>query len=196
MTSLEVLRERHPHGTRVRYMTGCKCMLCRAANSRYETERAAARKNGDWNGIVSAEPARLHLKKLQAAGIGRRLIAEIIGCNDARILEIRNGRKQFIRSRTLRAILSVTEEARGDKTLVEAAPVWARINLLLRHGFTKAEIARRIGLRSPAIQFRSHVVTARNAMRIEKLCRTVFAGDPEVQAKTMRLRSIPQRMPR
>ena len=56
-----------PHGTRLKYMGGCKCMLCRAANSRYETERAVARKNGDWNGIVDARAARRHILKLSKA---------------------------------------------------------------------------------------------------------------------------------
>jgi len=40
------------------------------ANSRYETERAVARKNGDWNGIVDARAARRHISKLSKAGIG------------------------------------------------------------------------------------------------------------------------------
>ena len=43
-----------PHGTRIRYVGGCRCLPCRAANSRYESERQAARKLGDWNGLVDA----------------------------------------------------------------------------------------------------------------------------------------------
>ena len=47
-----------PHGTRARYSAGCKCMFCRAANSRYKVARALERKNGNANPIVSAERAR------------------------------------------------------------------------------------------------------------------------------------------
>jgi hypothetical protein len=65
-----------PHGTRLKYMGGCKCMLCRAANSRYETERAVARKNGDWNGIVDARAARRHILKLSKAGVGYKSVAD------------------------------------------------------------------------------------------------------------------------
>ena len=39
LRSAAVLSIDKPHGTRLKYMGGCKCMLCRAANSRYETER-------------------------------------------------------------------------------------------------------------------------------------------------------------
>lgn len=107
--------------------------------------------------------------------------------------EIKIGRKRRIRARTERRILAVMDQLHGDKTLVDAAPVWAKIELLLRHGFSKAEIARRIGLQRPAIQFDADVVTARSAMRIEKLCARIFAGDPEVSAKMARLRPVPQR---
>ncbi len=196
MTPLEVLAERHPHGTRVRYVTGCKCMLCRAANSRYETERALARKNGDWNGLVFADRARAHLRMLSRRGIGRRLIADACGISDSMLHEIKIGRKRRIRARTERAILATNEHLRGDKTLVLARPVWAKVDLLLRHGFSKAEIARRIGLKRPAIQFDRHIVTARTAMLIEKLCATVFAGDPEVSPQMARLSSVPQRSQR
>ena len=65
-----------PHGTRLKYMGGCKCMLCRAANSRFETERAVARKNGDWNGIVDARAARRHILKLSKAGVGYKSVAD------------------------------------------------------------------------------------------------------------------------
>ena len=100
MTDLAVLRERHPHGTRVRYMTGCKCMLCRAANSRYESDRAVARKNGDWNGIVPATMARCHLLKLSRRGIGRRLIAEACGVSQSTLAAIKARRKTNIQART------------------------------------------------------------------------------------------------
>jgi hypothetical protein len=193
MTSLETLAEKNPHGTRVRYMTGCKCMLCRAANSRYETERALARKNGDWNGVVPAVRARAHLKKLARRGIGRRLISQITDLPHSTLHAIKTGRKTNIRARTERRILTVTEEARGDKTLVMAAPVWAQINRLLREGFTQTELARRLGSRAkvPALQLNGRVVTARNAMRVEKLHATVMAGSG-IRGRQPILRSVAQ----
>jgi hypothetical protein len=54
------------HGTRTRYMTGCRCLRCRAANSNYNTSRRAAKENGDFRGLVSAARALAHIKKLSA----------------------------------------------------------------------------------------------------------------------------------
>lgn len=60
-----------PHGDRLRYMAGCRCKECRAANTAYETQRALARKAGDWNGVVSAARARSHIAVLSAAPTSR-----------------------------------------------------------------------------------------------------------------------------
>lgn len=178
MTPLQVLAAKHAHGTRVRYVTGCKCMLCRAANSRYETERAKARANGDWNGIIPAVRARRHLKMLAKHGIGRRLVQDISGVANSALQEIKNGSKRNIRARTERRILAVTIDARASRTLVKAGPVWAQINRLLREGFTQTELARRLGSRAkvPALQLNGRVVTAQNAMRVERLHSIVMAG--------------------
>jgi hypothetical protein len=153
-------------------------MLCRAANSRYETERALARKNGDWNGIVPAIRAQVHLKMLARRGVGRRLISQVCGISDWRLQDIKKGRQLRIRARAERAILAVTEEVLGEATLVDARPVWAQINRLLREGFSQSELARRLGstARTPALQICGDAVTARTAMKVEKLHRSVMAG--------------------
>lgn len=194
LTAAEVLAERHPHGTRVRYVTGCKCMLCRAANSRYETDRAKARANGDWNGLVPAWMARKHLLRLSSQGIGRDTVAQASGVSVTVICEIKARTKKNIRMRTHKAIMAVDRTARAAKTLVEAAPVWAQINRLLREGFTQTELARRLGSRAkvPALQLNGRVVTAQNAMRVEKLHAMVMAGSG-IRGRQPVLRSIPQR---
>jgi hypothetical protein len=178
MTSAETLSERHPHGTRVRYVTGCKCMLCRAANSRYETERAAARANGDWNGLVPAFMARKHLLKLSRCGIGRDSVAAASGVSVTVICEIKARKKQNIRMRTHRALLAVDRTALTAGTLVKAGPVWAQLNRLVREGFTQSELARRLGssAKVPALQIRGDVVTAQTAMRVERLHAKIMAG--------------------
>jgi transcriptional regulator with XRE-family HTH domain len=178
MTRLELLAIKHPHGTRVRYMTGCKCVPCRAANSRYETDRAAARKNGDWNGLVPTDLARNHLFALSHKGIGRRTVAEASGVSVTVISAIKSGKKKNVRTRTHKAIMAVDASARAANTLVKARPVWAQINRLLREGFTQTELARRLGSRAkiPALQLNGRVVTARNAMRVERLHAVIMAG--------------------
>ncbi len=111
-----------PHGTRLKYMGGCKCMLCRAANSRYETERAVARKNGDWNGIVDARAARRHILKLSKAGVGYKSVADAASVAHSVVAEIRAGRKLRIRQRTERSILAVTKTAYARGALIDADP--------------------------------------------------------------------------
>lgn len=157
-----------PHGNRIRYMSGCKCMLCRAANSRYETDRARARRAGDWNGLVPADRARRHLRKLAGAGVGKRSVAEAGDVPVSIIDGIRSGRKRQIRARTERSILSVTREALAAGQLVDARPTWVRIRRLLREGFTRAELARRLGYRSPALQFRRDTIRLMSAVKIER----------------------------
>jgi hypothetical protein len=176
LPSISELAQRKEHGTRLRYMGGCRCIPCRAANSRYETERAAARKAGDWNGLVSAAKARKHLAKLSQAGIGRRSVAAACDISLTVICEIKSGKKKQIRARTSRKILSVTREAIQDGTLIKGDRTWKLINRLLSEGFSKAELARRLGYKTPAIQIKPCRITARTARRVERFYRKIMAG--------------------
>lgn len=165
-----------PHGVRIRYMSGCHCMLCRAANSRYETERALARKAGDWNGIVPADRARKHLRSLSRQGIGRRLVSEISGSATSTIQAIKAGRKTCIRARTERAILAVDREARSGGTLVPAEPTWKRIDELIEEGFIETELAGRLGYKCRKLQFARHQVTARTEQKVMRFYASIMEG--------------------
>ena len=160
-----------PHGTRLRYLAGCKCFHCRRANSDYERERQAAREAGDWNGIVDADRARRHLLMLSRRGVGRRMVRAASDVAQTVLQDIRTGRKRRIRARTERRILAVTPACRGDAALVPAADTWRRIEWLLEEGFTKARIARELGAKRPALQLRRDRVTARTAAKVEILWR-------------------------
>ena len=160
-----------PHGTRLRYLAGCKCFHCRRANSDYERERQAARAAGDWNGIVDAGPARAHLRKLARQGVGKRMVQAASDVALSVINDVRAGRKTRIRARTARKILAVTAASRGDKALVPAKQTWKRIDWLLEQGFSKARIALELGHARPALQIDKHQVTVRTAARIEALAR-------------------------
>lgn len=96
------------HGTRARYVCGCRCMLCRAANSRYETMRAAERRAGRSNHLVSSAPSRRHLIRLSKAGVGRRAVSDVTGIGCTCLAEIRGGRKLKVRAQTEQKILAVS----------------------------------------------------------------------------------------
>ena len=164
-----------PHGTRDRYMAGCRCVPCRAANSRYACERAIARSAGDWNGIVDAAPARKHLRKLSASGVGRDSVAAATGISGTILFAITSGERRQIRARTLRKILATDQSIAGDHALVDAGPTWKLLDVLLEDGYSKAQIARWLGLKCK-IQFRRHTVTVRNAHKVQRMYDDVRAG--------------------
>jgi hypothetical protein len=156
-------------GTRLQYMAGCKCFKCRSANSAYERERLAARKAGDWNGIVDAKKARQHLLALRKKGVGRDAVraASDVACSV--IQQIARGEKTRIRARTERKILAVTPACREDGALVSAKPTWRLVALLLDEGFTKLRIARELGQKGNGLQLGKKMITVRNAARVERL---------------------------
>lgn len=174
LVSAEVLAANKPHGERVKYMAGCRCMLCRAANSRYETDRLLARKNGDWNGLVPAQKARRHLLRLSKLGIGRRAVAAATDISQTILSRIKNGERRQIRKRTQDRILAVTTDAASDSAVVPAATTWRQLEELIEEGFSKAELARRLGYSSPALQLRRDRVLARTAARVDRLYRTIM----------------------
>lgn len=163
------LAARHPHGVRVRYMAGCRCLKCRMANTNYETARARARAAGDWNGIVDAAPARQHIRQLSRQGVGYKLVAEAADLPTSLVFGIRTGERPRARARTVRKILEVNHACRGDAALVSAKSTWRRIEALLEEGYTKAGLAKMLGYKSPALQFRRDKVTVRTRAKVERL---------------------------
>lgn len=167
---------RKPHGTRARYSGArCRCMLCRAANSRYESERAQARKNGEGNGLVSAARCRLHLAELSDKGIGRRSVADASDVSQQILRGIMSGERKNCRAQTEKRILAVDGGARRGKCLVSAAPTWRILRELLHRGFTKVQIAEWLGSKR-SLQINKKRVTAQTAMKVQKIYLLLQAG--------------------
>lgn len=172
-----ILATTRPHGDRLRYLAGCRCDACRKANTTYERQRQAARKNGDWNGIVPAAAARDHLFELSAAGVGRRAVAAATDIAETVLSEIRSGQKARIRARTERLILAVTPAMASDGALIAAGPTWVLIDELTAAGFTKGRIAEELGCESLALQIGTERVTVRNAHRVARVHEELMASD-------------------
>jgi len=83
--------------------------------------------------------------------------------------KIKHGNKPNIRRRTEECILTVTLEIKADKTLLPAAPTWRLLEHLFAEGFTKARLAKLLGYKTPALQINRWVVTAKTALKVEKL---------------------------
>lgn len=178
LAAMKAAAERKPHGTRARYIGGrCRCVPCRAANSRYETDRLRKRVTGDWNPLVDAQRARIHMKRLSRLGVGRRSVNAASGISGAVLWAIWTGERKQIRKRTQDRILAVDEGARGGNSLVSAIPARKLIRELVIRGYSRAELARRMGLKTPAIQFLGKAkITARNAARVERLYNSIERG--------------------
>jgi hypothetical protein len=168
--ALNAKRER-PHGTRLRYLAGCKCVPCRAANSNYEVERAIARQNGDWNGYVRAEKTRAHLQSLSAQGVGYKSVAKAAGVSKTVLAQVLFAGKSKIRARTERKVLKVTQSALPQSALLPAEPFWKLINdLRKRFGYSKKGIAQLLlGHETNALQLRTDRITLANARKIMRL---------------------------
>lgn len=157
-----------PHGTRIRYMAGCKCIDCRAANTNYEKERAIARKNGDSNGLVSAQAARRHLLYLSKKGLGYKSVGDITDVSKTVLFAIYSGTKKQCRARTAKKILAVTPDMAADGAYICAKKSWQKINHLIAQGYTKVAIAEGIG-QTRALQLGEKRITARHAASIDAL---------------------------
>jgi hypothetical protein len=58
--------------------------------------------------------------------------------------------------------------------LVDADPTWKKIAELQVEGFTKSELARRLGYRTPALQFKHSEVLASTASKVERFYRQIM----------------------
>lgn len=171
---------RAAHGSRSRYKhAGCRCLLCRSANSRYVCDRERARKLGDTRDLVSAASARAHVVQLGKRGMGYKMVAESAKVSLSVMQRIRSGKAMQVRAHTERAILAVQYDlaALGDASLISAGPTWRLLDELLGRGYTKAQLATwLLGRPALALQVRRDRITARTAMRVERLYQAINEG--------------------
>jgi hypothetical protein len=178
LASIRVRFAEEPHGTRHCYLGGCRCVPCRAANSRYSCERAAAQRAGDWRGFVPATFVLGHIQKLRKAGIGYRAIAAAAGLSKSTMEMILTGERVQIRRHHADRILAVDRTAIADRSLVAAGRTWALLNELLEAGYSKTFLAKQLGSRSktPSLQMQADRITALTASKVERLYRRIKKG--------------------
>lgn len=169
------LAERHPHGTRMRYLGGCRCVDCRKANSLYSVEREKAVREGRGNPIVDAAPARAHIIKLSKKGVGFRSVAKRAGISKTIVAAIKSGDRPRIRRQTLELILSITPDMKAPSSLIPADRTWRLINELLEEGYTRQFLAQQLGCACGQLQISKHRIKVSTAKRIEDLHRRLTA---------------------
>lgn len=161
--------ERYEHGTRARYVAGCRCDSCRRANTDYAKKREKAKKKGDFNGNVPADHALNYIEMLADQGVGFKTIAKKAGVPHSTIAKIKSGERLIIRRSTETKIFSVTADAIAPSTNISVADTWKKINHLVELGFTKSELAYRLGRKTPNLQIQKNQITNKKAQEIDAL---------------------------
>jgi len=148
-----------PHGLSG-YRRACRCVVCRAGHAAYvAARRRAAPSDAD------CEPARVHLRQLQALGLGTRQIARQAGVSRATVLGVLRGGSS--RPAIVAKLLAARPVLAPGVVIVGTVP-WRSIDSLQREGYTRRDVARLLGSRSQQLQLHRHL-TVRSALRIARL---------------------------
>jgi hypothetical protein len=168
-----------PHGSRARYVAGCHCAPCRAANTAYNTERAKARARGDYNGMVDASPVVEHLRSLSNDhNVGYKTAAEVANVSTTIVKQMLSGERRHCRALTAKRLLAVDSSCLADRALVDAGRAWKLLDELIRDGYTKTQLAEWLGSTAnpPLLQLSRDRMTAKNALKVERLYKAIRAG--------------------
>jgi hypothetical protein len=165
-----------PHGERARYMAGCRCLPCRAAHARYNADCERRIRNGITNKLVPADRAREHLVNLSRKGIGRHAVRAATDIAESILHQITQGRRLHICEAAERRILAVDESVRSDHSLMDARTIWKLLDELIDRGYSRAQLARWLGKRSPALQISRGKMLAVQGLQIQRLYARLQAG--------------------
>lgn len=101
------------HGTIHRYWKGCTCFQCKVARADYVTLRRQAVREGNANGIVSAERVRAHLLALRKSGIHTIDVAKFVGISYTNLRKVAAGTIKGMREKRARFILGIRSTPAG-----------------------------------------------------------------------------------
>jgi AraC-like DNA-binding protein len=145
---------RHQHGTRAAFVLDrCTCRPCRDANTAVEAHRRKEQAYGRWQPYIEAEPARQHVRLLQARGMGWKRVAHAAGLSPSVLWKLLYGDpsrnlapSKRIRPSTAAAILNVTADldALGARTPVDATGTRRRLQALVAAGWSMSQLAQRL----------------------------------------------------
>ncbi len=139
-----MMRPQHAHGTNRRYGAGCRCVPCRAAHSRYVSERRREHAAGIRR-RVPADEAREYVATLVALGASRAAIATAAGLSVQTVSEIARGRVATVYASTADRILGVTLSDLSGRHVIPNTTAREILRALQAAGFTRAEVARMTG---------------------------------------------------
>lgn len=178
LTPVDILAAKHEHGSKVRYMNGCRCRKCRAGNATYE-----ARLNVDrfWfgpNNLVPTDEVQRHLKWLASHGIGHKTVAKVCGVGKSTLADILWYGKAHIRRRRALRVLSLqpTLDIMPKTHKVQAGETLAKLQALAKMGIPRATVSRDgLGNMSALQACAKPTVIVRTAIRLRDYYERVMA---------------------
>ena len=180
-------RAQHRHGTRAAYVADrCRCDDCRQANCADAAARRRAIAYGRWQPYVDAAPVRQHIEQLRAAGLGINRIVALSGVGSGTVRQLVYGDRagqptRRVRAATARAVLAVPLGRPAGGALVPAAGARRLVTDLEAAGYTRQDLAARLG-RSSASLTRSlsgRRITAATLDVLEALHRHLLPNAPD-----------------
>lgn len=106
-------------------------------------------------------------------------------------MQIINGHTKRARAETIAKILAVGTHVRAPGALVDATRTWELIDDMLRYGYTKGDLARRLGSEydKPALQIQRDVVLQSTADKVAELHAQLVGTERELmRARQAKLR--------
>lgn len=159
------------HGTRAKYVVEkCRCDLCRASATAYARDVNRRKAYGTYVSYVDAEPARRHVRRLGAQGMGWKRVSHAAGLSPSTVWKLvygdtkRYGRpSNRVMPKTAAAILSVELDL-ADGAKIDATGTSRRLRGLVAIGYSQSFLAQRIGVRptnfGPLVHDRERVTVA------------------------------------
>lgn len=158
---------------------------CISPGASFVCVRCSCTKNRSfsWASLFSGPIFGLTASASPKRGIGRDTVADLTGIAPSTLAVIRKGSRKNLRAMSERAILAIELDAvLNAGQVISAVKTWERIRWLMGQGFTKTELAQRLGYKRQ-IQFNRNSISARNAMKVERFYNTLRAGDPDLEEK-------------
>lgn len=176
------------HGTRSRYVAGCRCTPCRKANTVSESDRRRRQLYGAPGAYVPSSAARAHLHALLAAGHSVRAIARAAGVSRQTVIRLQRaeGRRPAegrVHATTAARLVELSPGGLdvADGAFVNARGAQRRLKALMAIGWTMPALADALG-RKPCNLRRvldAGQVTRRTDREIRDLYDTLWNAPPD-----------------
>lgn len=172
----------HQHGTYACYtLDACRCQPCRDAVRTYEQNRTRQQAYGRWDNLVDAQPARDHVRRLMAAGMGMKRIGAAADVGGGSLWKLLYGRVDSagVRRQSRRLTKAVSERLLAveldlaDGAYVPNTDTARRLQALVANGWSMSKLGAFLDVQpgnfNPVITGARRKVTVATAKRVHAL---------------------------